>query len=197
MFYYLEGTVALVDSHIAVIDCGGVGYQCSVSLHTQSQLQRGTRAKLYTYLNVGEGIFDLYGFADLEEKSCFTMLLGVSGVGTKAALSILSVLAPERFMLAVLNGDEKALTQAPGVGKKLAQRVILEPKDKLKKEYAGPAAASDWAPEAADGSRADEARMALQALGYSAAEAAAALRKTDPSQPLEEIIRAALKSLAG
>ena len=196
MFYYLDGTVALADAHTAVIDCGGVGYKCSVSLHTQAQLTVGKRTKLYTYLNVGEGIFELYGFADLEERNVFTMLIGVSGVGMKVALSILSVLEPSQFMLAVLSGDEKALTRAPGVGKKLAQRLILELKDKLKKEYAAPEAA-DWAPEiTAGGDKADEARMALQALGYSASEAAAALRKVDPSLPVEELVRGALKALA-
>ncbi len=195
MFYYLDGTVALTEPHTAVIDCGGVGYRCSVSLHTLSKLTVGKRQKLYTYLNVGEGVFELYGFADLEERSVFTMLIGVSGVGMKVALSILSVLEPDQFMLAVLSSDEKALTKAPGVGKKLAQRLILELKDKLKKEYAAPEAA-DWAPEAAAGDKADEARMALQALGYSASEAAAALRKVDTSLPIEEIVRAALKALA-
>ena len=196
MFYYLDGTVALADAHTAVIDCGGVGYKCSVSLHTQAQLTVGKRTKLYTYLNVGEGVFELYGFADLEERSVFTMLIGVSGVGMKVALSILSVLEPSQFMLAVLSSDEKALTRAPGVGKKLAQRLILELKDKLKKEYAAPEAA-DWAPEiAAGGDKADEARMALQALGYSASEAAAALRKVDPSLPVEELVRGALKALS-
>ena len=116
MFYYLDGTVALADAHTAVIDCGGVGYKCSVSLHTQARLTVGKRTKLYTYLNVGEGVFELYGFADLEERSVFTMLIGVSGVGMKVALSILSVLEPSQFMLAVLSSDEKALTRAPGVG---------------------------------------------------------------------------------
>ena len=195
MFYYLDGIVALTEPHMAVIDCGGVGYRCSISLRTQSKLIVGKRQKLYTYLNVGEGVFELYGFADLEERNVFTMLIGVSGVGMKVALSILSVLDPEQFMLAVLSSDEKALTKAPGVGKKLAQRLILELKDKLKKEYSA-SEASDWAPEAVSGDKADEARMALQALGYSASEAAAALRKVDPGLSVEELVRGALKALA-
>ncbi|MEA4823492.1 MAG: Holliday junction branch migration protein RuvA [Clostridiaceae bacterium] len=196
MFYYLEGTIAHLDSHIAVVDCGGVGYLCSISLHTHGKLARGAKSKLYTYLNVREDTFDLYGFADLEEKNCFTLLTGVSGVGMKVALSILSTLSPDQFMLAVLSSDEKALTRAPGVGKKLAQRLILELKDKLKKEYAAADASEDFLPAADAQDKAGEARMALQALGYSASEAAAALRKVDISAlSLEEIIRAALKGL--
>ena len=115
MFYYLDGTVALADAHTAVIDCGGVGYKCSVSLHTQAQLTVGRRMKLYTYLNVGEGIFELYGFADLEERNVFTMLIGVSGVGMKVALSILSVLEPSQFMLAVLSVGIAALATSGAV----------------------------------------------------------------------------------
>lgn len=196
MFYYLEGTVSVVEAHIAVIDCGGVGYLCNISLHTQSSLTRGARARLYTYLNVREDTFELYGFADLEEKNCFTLLTGVSGVGMKVALSILSTLSPAEFMLAVLNEDEKALTRASGVGKKLAQRLILELRDKLKKEYPADDASAGWLPEPAQQDKTGEARMALQALGYSAAEASAALKSIDMSAlSLEDVIRTALKSL--
>ena len=197
MFYYLEGTITHLESRIAVVDCGGVGYLCNITLHTQAKLTRGAKTKLYTYLNVREDTFELYGFADLEEKSCFTLLTGVSGVGMKVALSILSTLSPDQFMLAIVGSVEKALTKAPGVGKKLAQRLILELKDKLKKEYAADGAQEDWLPAADAQDKTGEARMALQALGYSASEAAAALRKVDTAAlSLEEIIRAALKGLA-
>ncbi len=196
MFYYLEGTVAVVDSRIAVIDCGGVGYLCSISLRTQASLTQGSRARLYTYLNVREDTFELYGFADLEEKNCFVLLTGVSGVGMKVALSILSTLAPTEFVLAVLSEDERALTRAPGVGKKLAQRLILELRDKLKKDYSGSDASADFSPAPAGADKSTEARMALQALGYSAAEASAALRSVDTAAlSLEDIIRSALKNL--
>ena len=172
------------------------GYEAAIPLSTFDKLPRpGEPVELHILTQVREDAIQLYGFADLEERNVFTMLIGVSGVGMKVALSILSVLEPDQFMLAVLSSDEKALTKAPGVGKKLAQRLILELKDKLKKEYAAPETA-DWAPEAAAGDKADEARMALQALGYSASEAAAALRKVDTSLPIEEIVRAALKALA-
>ena len=124
MFYYLDGAVAEILPGLAVIDCGGVGYACLTTNHTLSQLRKGERGKLYTYLNVGESVFDLYGFASSKELESFRMLLGVSCVGPKAALAILSACTPEALALAVVSGDEKALTAAPGVGKKIAQRVI-------------------------------------------------------------------------
>ena len=131
MFYYLEGTVAEILPYLAVIDCGGVGYACKTTNHTLATLKKGQKGKLYTYLHVGEGIFDLYGFATQNELNSFKLLLGVSGVGPKAALAILSVGTPETLAMAIVTGDEKALTAAPGIGKKIAQRVILELKDKL------------------------------------------------------------------
>ncbi|MGI6336866.1 MAG: Holliday junction branch migration protein RuvA [Eubacteriales bacterium] len=196
MFYYLDGTIAHLEPHMAVVDCGGVGYLCGISLKTQAKLTLGKRTKLYTWLNVREDTFELYGFYDLEEKNCFTLLTGVTGVGVKVALSILSNLSPEQFVLAVLGSDEKALTSAPGVGKKLAQRVILELRDKLRKTYQAAEGVQDWgaaSPEGAD--KTAEARMALQALGYTAAEAASALRGVDPELGLEDTIKAALKGL--
>ena len=121
MFYYLEGKVAHVEPYLAVIDCGGVGYACRTTNHTIRQLKKGEVKRLYTYLNVGDGIFELYGFATEQELNSFKLLIGVSGVGPKAALAILSVGTPEHLTMAVITGDEKALTAAPGVGKKLAQ----------------------------------------------------------------------------
>ena len=118
----------------SVIDCGGVGYACKTTSTTISQLQVGKASKLYTYLHVGEGIFDLYGFATQGELGSFKQLIGVSGVGPKAALAILSVCTPQELAMAVITGDEKALIAAPGIGKKIAQRIILELKDKLTKE---------------------------------------------------------------
>ena len=134
MFYYVSGTVAHVEPYLAVIDCGGVGYACKTTSTTISQLQVGKANKLYTYLHVGEGIFDLYGFATQGELGSFKQLIGVSGVGPKAALAILSVCTPQGLAMAVITGDEKALIAAPGIGKKIAQRIILELKDKLTKE---------------------------------------------------------------
>ena len=134
MFYYLEGKVAHVEPYLAVIDCGGVGYACRTTNHTIRQLKKGEVKRLYTYLNVGDGIFELYGFATEQELNSFKLLIGVSGVGPKAALAILSVCTPQGLAMAVITGDEKALIAAPGIGKKIAQRIILERKDKLTKE---------------------------------------------------------------
>lgn len=137
MFYHLDGKVAELGQGMAVIDCSGVGYLVNVSLNTLAQLKNGERAKLYISESVREDAFELFGFASKSEKRSFDLLIGVSGVGPKAALSILSAHTPEALSMAILSGDEKALTVAPGIGKKIAQRVILELKDKLAKESAG------------------------------------------------------------
>lgn len=131
-FHYLSGTVAAIEQNLAVVDCGGVGYECSTTAYTISQLRLGQVHKLYTHCNIREDAFEIYGFSTREEKRCFELLLSVSGVGPKAALNILSATTPSGFQLAVASGDERALTAAQGVGKKLAQRVLLELKDKLK-----------------------------------------------------------------
>ena len=131
MFYYLSGTVAHLEPNLAVIDCGGVGYACRTTAYTLSGLKKGEKGKLFTYLNVREDAMELYGFSGQEERKLFEQLISVSGVGPKAALAVLSVNSPADLALAIITGDEKALTSAPGVGKKIAQRVILELKDKL------------------------------------------------------------------
>ena len=199
MFYYLDGAVAEILPGLAVIDCGGVGYACLTTHHTLSQLRKGERGKLYTYLNVGESVFDLYGFASSKELESFRMLLGVSGVGPKAALAILSACTPEALALAVVSGDEKALTAAPGVGKKIAQRVILELKDKLARESAATGldfSSGNAGKVSAFTSKAGEAAAALAVLGYSSQEAAAALKGLDTDAlSLEELIRQALKRM--
>ena len=133
VFFYLNGTVAHIEPYLAVIDCGGVGYACRTTNHTISKLTMGKVGKLYTHLNVREDVFELYGFASESELGCFRMLIGVSGVGPKAALAILSSNTPEGLAMAIVSGNEKALTSAPGIGKKIAQRIILELKDKLAK----------------------------------------------------------------
>ena len=197
MFYYLDGTVAEILPGLAVIDCGGVGYACLTTNHTLSQIRKGERSKLYTYLNVGESVFDLYGFASSKELEGFRMLLGVSGVGPKAALAILSACTPEALALAVVSGDEKALTAAPGVGKKIAQRIILELKDKLAKEQSSFSAQSSGViPMVLPGDKGGEAAAALAVLGYGSQEIGLALKGIDmDALPLEEIIRQALKKM--
>ena len=131
MLYYLDGTVALIEPGLAVIDCGGVGFSCSTTTYTLASLKTGTRARLYTYCNIREDAFDIFGFSTKDERDCFTKLIAVSGVGPKAALAILSILSPDQFRLAVLTQDDKTLTMAQGVGKKMAQRILLELKEKL------------------------------------------------------------------
>lgn len=197
MFYYLNGVVAEMEANLAVIDCGDVGYACATTNYTLSQLKKGERAKLYTYMNVREDAVELFGFASQSELHSFKLLLGVSGVGPKAALSILSANTPANLAMAVVMGDEKALTAAPGIGKKIAQRIILELKDKLAKEqssFSGDTGA--MLPVAVPDDKTREAGAALAVLGYSASEVAAALKGIDmDALPLEEIIRQALKRM--
>lgn len=198
MFYYLSGMVAEIEANLAVIDCGGVGYACSTTNYTLSQLKKGERAKLYTYMNVREDAVDLFGFASQSELHSFKMLIGVSGVGPKAALSILSSTTPGNLAMSVVMGDEKALMAAPGIGKKIAQRIILELKDKLAKEQqsGGFEAGGVSIPVPQQNSKTGEASAALAVLGYGSQDIAAALRGIDMENlPLEEIIRQALKKM--
>lgn len=197
MFYYVNGTVAEIEAGLAVIDCSGVGYACATTNYTLSQLKKGERAKLYTYLNVREDTMEMFGFASQSELRSFKMLIGVSGVGPKAALSILSSTTPQQLSMAVVMGDEKALTAAPGIGKKIAQRIILELKDKLIKEQGGFEAGSGAAVAMpAQNNKAGEAAAALAVLGYGSQEIAAALKGIDmDALPLEEIIRQSLKKM--
>ena len=196
MFYYVNGTVAETGPNLAVIDCGGVGYACATTNYTISRLKKGERAKLFTYLHVREEIFELFGFSSQQELSSFKMLIGVSGVGPKAALAILSSTTPNNLALSIVTGDEKALTAAPGIGKKIAQRIILELKDKLAKEQTSFSSDGPVPVIAAGGAnKAGEASAALAVLGYGTPEIAAALKGVDMEQPLEEIIRQALKKM--
>ena len=199
MYYYVNGTVAEIDAGLAVIDCSGVGYACATTNYTLSQLKKGAPAKLYTYLNVREDAMELFGFADQSELRSFKLLIGVSGVGPRAALSILSAVTPQQLALAVVTEDEKALTAANGIGKKIAQRVILELKDKLAREEAlGGTSVKGGAPAmaAAPHSKKNEAQSALAVLGYGSAEIAAALKDIDmEALTLEDIIRQALKRM--
>ena len=167
--------------------------------NTLSQLKKGEKKKLYTYLNVGESVFDLYGFASQNELSSFKMLLGVSGVGPKAALAILSANTPEGLAMAIVTEDAKSLTAAQGIGKKIAQRIILELKDKMAKETAGGLDFSGGKGAPAPAmftSKATEAAAALAVLGYSTQEVQMALKGVDVENlPLEEIIRQGLKKM--
>lgn len=198
MFYYVSGPVADIEPGLAVIDCGGVGYACATTNYTLSRLKKGTPAKLYTYLNVREDAMELFGFADQSELRSFKLLISVSGVGPRAALAILSAVTPQQLALAVVAGDEKALTAANGIGKKIAQRVILELKDKLAAEEAV-ASGKGSVPMTIGGlpyNKKSEATAALAVLGYGSAEIAAALKGIDmDALSLEDVIRQALKKM--
>ena len=198
MFYYLKGVVGHMAPNLAVIDCGGVGYACRTTSYTLAALQVGEKAKLFTHLNVREDAMELYGFSTENECNCFRMLIGVSGVGPKAALSILSSTTPEGLATAIITGQEKALTVAPGIGKKIAQRIILELKDKLAKGQL-PAAEESFGGSGVTvipQDKTSEASAALAVLGYNPAEINAALKGLDlDALTLEEIVRQALRKM--
>lgn len=196
MFYYIKGFVSELESNFAVIDCAGVGYGLSVSTNTLSSLKLNESAKLYVAESIGENNFDLFGFATKGEKRCFEMLTAVSGIGPKAAMSILSYNTPEGLALAIMNEDIKALTVAPGIGKKIAQRVILELKDKMSKENTDIPLQIPVSPRAADNSSLNDALAALTVLGYSGAEVNPVVARLDTADmTAEQIIKAVLKMM--
>ena len=196
MFYHLAGTVSDIDINLAVIDCGGVGYAVNTTVNTLSKIKLNEKAKLYISEYIKEDSFDLYGFATLSEKRCFDMLLTVSGIGPKAAQAILSAATPEGLAIAIMNGDEKAITVAQGVGKKIAQRVILELKDKVSKEMGSSSVELPVIHSPADGDSRNEAVAALMVLGYSTPEINSALKGMDISgMSTEQIVKIALKNL--
>ena len=195
MIYYVSGTVSILEPGLAVIDCGGVGYGCRVTAYTAAQLKLNQKARLYITESIREDAFDLYGFISREEQRCYELLTSVNGVGPKAAMAILAA-GPQNFTLAVMTGDEKLLTAAQGVGKKIAQRIILELKDKIggssvELDFSGPAVTA--AP--AQNNAAGLAHAALQELGYSPSEIAAALKGVDPNATTEEMVRYALRAM--
>jgi len=196
MFYHIEGIVSEIEQNLAVIDCGGVGYALNATVNTLSNIKSGVKVKLYVSEAIGENNFDLYGFFTKSEKRCFEMLTAVSGIGPKAALSILSYNSPESLALAIMNGDEKALTVAPGIGKKIAQRVILELKDKISKELGSEQISLPTIPAAptSGDSVLNDAMAALAVLGFSSAEIAPILKTVDVSgMSAEQIIKTVLK----
>ena len=198
MIYYVSGPVTILEPGMAVIDCGGVGYGCRITAYTAGQLKLNQTARLYITESIREDAHDLYGFSSREEQRCYELLTSVNGVGPKAAMAILSSGGPQNFTLAVMTGDEKMLTAAQGVGKKIAQRIILELKDKLggsamELDFSMGAAAA--APDPAQTGNKFMAHAALQELGYSPAEIRGALKDVDPNASTEEMIRHALRAM--
>ena len=197
MFYSLTGKLIHTEAYLAVVECGGVGYRCMTSLTTLSCLPpAGERVTLYTHLNVREDALDLFGFSSMSELDAFKKLIGVSGVGPKSALAILSDMTPDRLALCIASGDAKSLTRAPGVGVKLAQRLILELKDKISKAELASGVGEAAVQIGADGSGMNEAAAALCTLGYSQSQAAEALAGLAADLPVDELIRQALKKVA-
>ena len=198
MFYYLNGTVAAIENCLAVIDCGGVGFSCNTSLRSLSTLEIGQKVKMYTVCIIREDAFDIYGFTSQAELNSFKMLTGISGVGPKAAISILSSSSPEDLALAVANGNEKALTIAPGIGKKLAQRILLELKDKVSADMRSLSPGSVAVPagqNTAGDQKSRDVAAALSVLGYNPSEINSVLSKIDITNlSVEEAIRQVLKS---
>ena len=198
MYYYISGELFLAEPNTAVIDAHGIGYKLTISGNTLGKLagKNGSKVRLYTYLSVKEDAMELYGFYTLEELSAFKMLISVSGVGAKSAISILSLMTPERFASAVVNGEAKAISAAQGIGSKTAQRIILELKDKIGKEISAGDDTNDIVIETASGkSNIAEAANALMVLGYNRSEAAYALKGLDPNTDLEILIKNALAKL--
>ena len=195
MIYYVSGPVALLEPGLAVIDCAGVGYGCRITAYTASKLKLRENTRLYITESIREDAYDLYGFESREEQRCFELLTNVNGVGPKAALSILSSGGPQNFTLAVMTGNEKMLTAAPGVGKKIAQRIILELTDKLGGASALDFSAGSVAAAPAANNAVGLATAALQELGYGPTEISAALKGVDPNASTEEMVRYALRAM--
>lgn len=194
MFYYVKGELVMTDPQSAVIDCGGVGYKLTISGNTLSHLtETGRTVCLYTYMSVREDAVELFGFWSLEELSAFKLLITVSGVGPKVALSVLSLLSPEKFAVAVSSGDSKTIARASGIGKKIADRIILELKDKVAHTSGGDED-DEWTGTADAGSVYDDALEALMVLGYPRTVAARALDGCNGGT-LEELMRSALKKI--
>ena len=199
MFYYIKGELVYTDPTTAVIDCNGVGYKMSVSKNTLAKLtKRGEKVCLFTHFHVREDAVELLGFYTEAELEAFKLLITVSGIGPKAAMSILSVLTPEKFALAVTMGDTKAIAKASGIGSKTAARVVLELKEKVAKAFPTQSEDADGETFVADAlslGNTEEAVSALMVLGYSAQEAQSALKGIDPSTSLENMITAALRKM--
>ena len=201
MIYCLTGKIVKKSMTAVVLSCGGVGYYAQCPASVAGALPGvGREATIYTVMSVTENDVSLYGFATEEQQACFEMLTAVSGVGPKVGLAILSVMEPERVALAISAGDHKAFKAASGVGPKLAQRIVLELKDKVAKGFVDGISLEDVAGASADtqaSQGSSQAIAALVSLGYSQSEAALAVSKIDAALPVEEIIKLALRSMAG
>ena len=199
MLYNINGVLTVIDVNYIVVECGGVGFKCFTTLNTVKNIGRvGDKVNVFTYLSVREDALDLYGFSTVEELESFKLLITVSGIGPKAAVSILSELSPDRLAVCIASGDAKAIMRAQGVGKKTAERVVLELKDKMGSiSVSGNSQAVANAASASENSVSAEAVEALVALGFSQTDASVAVGAMDKSLSVDEMIRLGLKQLAG
>lgn len=198
MIYSVKGTLTYIEPTFAVVECGGVGFKCFASTTTITSLTSiGTEVQLLTYMSIREDAMDLYGFATSNELEAFKLLISVSGVGPKAAISILSALAPDRLAIAVSCGDVKAIQSAQGVGKKTAERIVLELKDKMSGIAGGEAqVVVDNIQATNNAGNSSEAIEVLVSLGFTQSDAAYAVGKLDPTLSVDEMIRKGLQSLS-
>lgn len=194
MFYYLEGQITIKEQNFVVVDINGVGYAVHTSMNTVTKLDLHKKHKLFTHCNIREDAFDIYGFADLEELNFYKLLTSISGVGPKAGLAILSVASPESLALAIITGDEKLITRASGIGKKIASRIVLELKDKVAKEQVS-LKSENMEIISNDTGSVTEAISALMVLGYSQAEATGAIKGATADQTADQIVKIGLKNL--
>ena len=197
MFYSVRGKLIYMDAAAAVVECGGVGYNCQTTMNTLKTLRLGDEVTLYTHLNVREDAMELFGFSTKTELDTFKTLIGVSGVGPKAGLAILSVLSPEQVAMAIATDDVKSITRAQGVGKKIAQRIVLELKDKLAKSLATDDGMSQVTGAAVNASTGNipKAIEALGVLGYAPSDVSPVLATLDSALPVEQLIAQTLRQM--
>ncbi|MGN1127168.1 MAG: Holliday junction branch migration protein RuvA [Ruminococcus sp.] len=194
MIYSVRGTLVHTEQNLAVVECGGVGYGCRTTLNTLRDVKVGSEVTLYTYMSVREDAVELFGFSTLKELQTYKLLININGVGPKAGISILSILSPEQVAVAVSSGDWKTITQANGVGPKMAQRIVLELKDKFKSLESDDSLAENGMNTSVSGNI-PSAVQALAVLGFSAADVTPILTKLDPNMSVEQMIGATLKKL--
>ena len=195
MIYSLRGNLIVMEQGFSVVECGGVGYKCQTSLNTQKALKLNSEVTLFTYMSIREDACELFGFATKAELQCFKLLISISGVGPKVGIALLSDLTPEQITLAISAGDVKSLTRAQGVGPKLASRIILELKDKLKGFATCDSGIDLKGSVISDTGNISKAVAALAVLGFSAADVTPVLSKLDPSLTVEQLIGETLKKM--
>lgn len=197
MLYSVRGKLIAIESNAAVVECGGVGYMCQTTMNTLKAVKLNTEVTLYTYLNVREDAVDLFGFATKAELETFKNLISVSGVGPKAGLAVLSELSPEQVAMAIASDDLKTITRAQGIGKKIAQRIVLELKDKLAKAAKEDSSFAQVAQNSVNVSTGNvtKAIEALGVLGYSPSDVSPVLATLDSALPVEQLISLTLKQM--